>query len=157
VSYRPIIPMLIAGIMLAGCSSPGSASGGSQPSTAAPGTTVQAAGMGARAQSLHGYYLTKFITTVGNALPESSFCFQFKSSGTWSNNGSESFAGTYMLSQRQLFASAVWLPSPAVYLTVQGTIGDKRGSGHFIVSTGNGSISGGGTYTMKSAQNSSCS
>ncbi len=141
---------LTAALLLSGC-------GGAQPTSISSGTAVQPGTMDDRAQSLSRYYLTKFTTTVGNSLPESSFCFRFKANGTWRNSGSESFSGTYLTSGKELFASAVWLPSPAVYLAVQGSVNTKQGSGHFVVSGGNGSISGGGTYTMRAAQNSTCS
>jgi hypothetical protein len=49
---------------------------------------------------------------------------------------------------KELFASALWLPSPAVYLSMQGDVGANQGSGTFIVSGGNGHTSGGGTFTM---------
>ncbi len=68
----------------------------------------------------------------------------------WSNTaGSEIFSGTYPVSHKRLFASAVWLPSLAVFLTMQGPITAHKGSGYFIVQSGDGDISGGGTYTMK--------
>ncbi len=107
-------------------------------------------------ESLQGNYLAKFTTVVGNALPESSFCFDFKSSGNWSNTGSEGFSGTYLMSGKELFASALWLPSPAVYMNLQGSVSANQGSGTFIISSGNGDISGGGTFTMTGKQNKSC-
>jgi len=125
---------------LAGCA-------GAQPTISAQYSRTQPAARSSE-RSLHGYYLAKFITEVGSSLPESSFCFRFASSGSWSNTGSESFSGTYLLSGKQLFASAVWLPSPAVYLSLQGPVNARNGSGTFIVSGMNGYTSGGGTFTM---------
>jgi hypothetical protein len=124
--------------------------------TGAPSATVQPATHSGE-RSLHGYYLAKFTTVVGSSLPESSFCFRFKSSGKWSNTGSESFSGTYLTSGKELYASAVWLPSPAVYMSLQGSVNAKQGSGMFIISGVNGYISGGGTFTMTRERNIGCS
>lgn len=146
---RYAVSVCAAAAILAGC-------GGSQPMTSAPGTGVQSATRSAE-RSLKGYYLAKFTTEVGNSLPESSFCFRFKSSGSWSNTGSEDFNGTYLISGKELFASAVWLPSPAVYLSLQGSVNAKQGSGIFIISGVNGYVSGGGTFTMTGKQDKSCS
>lgn len=137
--------------LLAGC-------GASQPTTLAPSATVQSAVTSARPQAVSEYYLTKLSTRVGNSLPESSFCFRFKSNGRWRNEGggSESFSGTYLTSGKSLYATAVWLDSPAAYLTLQGSIGTGHDSGHFTVSLYNATISGGGTYTMEAEQSSNC-
>lgn len=141
-----------AAVMLVGC-------GGSQPMTGARSTGVQPATRSVE-QSLQGhyptkrYYLAKFITEVGNGLPESSFCFRFTPSGSWSNTGSENFNGTYLTSGKELFASAVWLPSPAVYLSLHGSVNANQGSGTFIVSNVYGDISGGGRFAMTRAQKS---
>ncbi len=105
-------------------------------------------------RSLQGYYLAEFTTEVGSGLPESSFCFRFKSSGSWSNTGSESFSGTYLTAGKELFASAVWFYSPVVYLSLQGSVNAKQGSGHFIISGVNGYTSGGGTFSMTRKQKS---
>jgi hypothetical protein len=145
---RHTLGLCVAAAMLAGC--------GSQPMTGAPSTGVQPATRSPE-QSLQGYYLAKFTTEVGNSLPESSFCFRFKASGSWFNAGSEGFHGTYLISGKELFASAVWLPSPAVYMGLQGSVNAKQGSGIFIVSGVNGYVSGGGTFTMRRKQNKSCS
>lgn len=154
-NYRSIIAAVAAGIALMACSTPGNESGGSGSAlTSARATTPSAQG---NVRSLQGYYLTKFSTVVGTHLPESSFCFAFRSSGSWSNTGSESFSGTYLMSRKELFASALWLPSPAVYMSLQGSVSANQGSGTFIVSGGNGDISGGGTFTMSGKQNKSCS
>jgi hypothetical protein len=108
-------------------------------------------------QSLRGYYLAQFTNVVGSGLPESSFCFRFMPSGAWSNIGSEGFTGTYLVSGKALYASAVWLPSPAVFMSLQGSVNAKQGSGTYIISGMNGSISGGGTFAMTRAQNAGCS
>jgi hypothetical protein len=60
------------------------------------------------------------------------------------------------MSRKELFASALWLPSPAVYMSLQGSVSAKEGSGTFIISSGNGDTSGGGTFIMTSKQNKSC-
>jgi hypothetical protein len=135
--------------LLAGC-------GGSQPMTGAPSTGVQPATRSA-ASSLQGYYLAKITTVVGNGLPGSSLCFRFKPSGRWSSSGSVSFNGTYLISGKDLFASAVWLPSPAVFLSFQGSVNAKQGSGKFTVSSTNAQVSGGGTFTLTGMQNKTCS
>jgi hypothetical protein len=44
-----------------------------------------------------------------------------------------------------------------VYLSLQGPVNAKQGSGHFIVSWMNGYVSGGGTFTMTGKQNKTCS
>ena len=153
--YRSLVAVLAATLILAACSAPGTGSGGSAP---APGSARLASpSRPVNVGALRGYYLAKFKTVVGNALPESSFCFGFKPSGSWSNTGSEGFSGTYLLSRKELYATALWLPSPAVYLNLQGTVNANQGSGTFIVSGGNGDISGGGTFTMSRKQNKSCS
>ena len=147
--FRRAFGACVAIGMLAAC-------GGSQPMTGAPSTGVQPATR-SQHQSLNGYYLTKFTTVVGYSLPGSSLCIRFKSSGSWSSSGSENFNGTYLTSGKELYASAVWLPSPAVYMSLQGSVNAKQGSGTFIVSGVNGYISGGGTFTMTGKQNKTCS
>jgi hypothetical protein len=148
ISSRFTLAASLAVVFLAAC-------GGSQPMTAAPTTAAQPATR-SQPQSVKGYYLATFTTQVGYSLPESSLCLRFKSSGSWSGiGGTESFSGTYLVSGKELFASAVWLPSPPVYLSLQGSIKAKQGSGDFIVLGVNGYISGGGTFTMTRAQ--SCS
>jgi hypothetical protein len=107
-------------------------------------------------RSLHGYYLATFTTEVGRSLPESTFCLRFKPSGSWSNTGSEGFNGTYLISGKELFASGIWLPSPAVYMSFQASVNAGQGSGKFIITNGNGGIFGGGTFTMRGKQNSGC-
>jgi hypothetical protein len=140
----------LAVLLLAAC-------GGSQLMTGASSVGIQPATRSAE-RSLKGYYLAKFTTEVGGSLPESSLCLRFKSSGSWSGiGGSESFSGTYLISGKELFASAVWLPSPPVYMSLQGSVDAKQGSGTFIVSGEQGYISGGGTFTMTREPSSSCS
>jgi hypothetical protein len=136
-----------AAAIFAGC-------GGSQTMTSAPSTGVQPATRAASASTLKGYYLAQFTTVVGNSLPGSSLCLRFKSSGSWS---STSFNGTYLTSGKKLFASGVWLPSPAVFMSFQGSVNAKQGSGTFITSDQNGDIYGGGTFTMTGKQNKTCS
>jgi hypothetical protein len=154
VNYRSTIAALGTAIVLAACSNPGNESGvsASTPAPARIATQLTHGNVG----SLQGYYLARFTTVVGNALPESSFCFGFMSSGSWSNTGSEAFSGTYLMSRKELFASGLWLPSPAVYMSLQGSVNAKQGSGTFIISGGNGDISGGGTLTMKGKRDKSC-
>ena len=77
--------------------------------------------------------------------PGSSLCFRFKPSGALVYAGSVSFNGTYLISGKDLFASAIWLPSPAVFLSFQGSVNAKQGSGKFTVSGTNADVSGGGT------------
>jgi hypothetical protein len=133
--------------MLAAC-------GGSQPMTGAPSMGVQSA---ARSQQkvLKGSYLATFTTVVGSG--PSSFCLRFMSSGSWSSSGDGGLSGTYLTSGKELYASAIWLASPAVILSLQGPIYKKQGSGTFILSDQNGNVNGGGTYTMKGEENKSCS
>jgi hypothetical protein len=141
---RRVLMITAALVLLVGC-------GGSQPITGPASAAAQLSTRSAD-RSLQGYYLARFTTVIGTALPESSFCFRFKSSGAWSNTGSETFAGTYLFTGKELFASALWLPSPAVYLSMQGDADANQGSGTFIVSGGNGSSSAGGTFTMTHKQ-----
>jgi hypothetical protein len=131
------------------------ACGGSQPMGGAPSTAVQPATRSLE-QSLHGYYLTKFTTVVGSS-PASSLCFRFMSSGRWYATGSPDFSGTYLSAGRDLFASAAWPASPVVYMSLQGSVNARQGSGEFIISGESGDTSGGGTFTMTREQNSNCS
>ncbi len=134
----------VAVALLAGC-------GGSQPTIGATSAGPQPATRPPE-RSLQGYYLAKFTTEVGSSLPESSLCIRFKSSGSWSSSGSESFNGTYLTAGKELFASGVWFYSPVVYLSLQGSVNAKQGSGHFIISWANGYTSGGGTFIMTRKQ-----
>jgi len=148
--FRHAFGICVAVAVLAGCG------GSQQPMAGAP----SAGGQPARRfqqQSLNGYYLTKFTTMAGSSLPESSLCIRFKSSGSWSSSGSETFNGTYLTAGKELFASGVWFYSPVVYLSLQGSVNAKQGSGHFIVSWVNAYVSGGGTFTMTGKQNKNCS
>jgi hypothetical protein len=129
--------------LLAGC-------GGSQPTTDAPSTGVQPATRSAE-RSLQGYYLATLTTQVGSGLPNPSLCIRFKQSGRWSSSGSENFNGTYLTSGKNLFASGVWLPSPAVYMYLAGSVDAKQGSGKFIIPGTSDYISGGGKFTMTRA------
>jgi hypothetical protein len=141
----------VAVALLAGC-------GGSQPVTdaaSASTTGVQSATRSAQ-ESLKGYYLAKFTTVVGSG-PPSSFCLKFTSSGSWVGIGGGGLSGTYLTSGKELFASAIWLASPVVFLSLQGSVNAKRGSGIFVLSDENGNVNGGGTYTMTGEQNKSCS
>jgi hypothetical protein len=117
----------------------------------APSTGVQPATR-SRQQSLKGYYLATLTTQVGGGLPNPSLCIRFTQSGSWSSSGSVNFNGTYLTSGKDLFASGVWLPSPAVFMSLQGSVNAKQGSGIFIISGVNGYLSGGGTFTMTRAQ-----
>jgi len=130
--------------MLAGC-------GGLQPMMRAPNAGVQPAAR-SQQQSLNGYYLAKITTVVGNGLPGSSLCFRFKPNGSWSSSGSASFTGTYLTSGKDLFAAAIWLPSPAVFLSFQGIVNAKQGSGKYTSGSQDAQVSGGGTFTMTAAQ-----
>jgi hypothetical protein len=147
--FRRAFGACVAIGMLAGC-------GGSQMTGAASASTtgVQSATRSAQ-KSLKGYYLATFTTVVGSG--PSSFCLAFTSSGSWSSSGGGGLSGTYLTSGKKLYASAIWLASPAVYLSLQGSIYKKQGSGTFILSDQNGNVNGGGTYTMKGEQNKSCS
>lgn len=136
--------------LLAGC-------GGSQPMTAAPSGGVQSATRSPQRPSLRGYYLAKLTTVVGNSLPGSSLCFRFKPNGSWSSSGSVSFTGTYLIARNDLFASALWLPSPAFFLSFEGSVNAKQGSGKYTYSGMNGQLYAGGTFTMTAKQSKSCS
>jgi hypothetical protein len=136
--------MIAALALTAGC-------GGSQQPMASAPTGVQSAAR-SQQQSLNGYYLAKITTVVGNGLPGSSLCFRFKPNGSWSSSGSASFTGTYLTSGKDLFAAAIWLPSPAVFLSFQGIVNAKQGSGKYTSGSQNAQVSGGGTFTLKAAQ-----
>ena len=148
IGSRFVLVPSVALVFLAAC-------GASQPMTPASSTQSQPATR-TPAQSLQRYYLAELTTVVGSGLPGSSLCIHFKPSGRWSSSGSENFNGTYLISGNDVFASGVWLPSPAVYMYLAGTIGAKRGSGKFIIPGTSTSISGGGTFTMTAKQNKSC-
>ncbi|HEX4013369.1 MAG TPA: hypothetical protein VHX17_05680 [Candidatus Cybelea sp.] len=136
-------------VLLAGC-------GASQPMASAQTTDEQPVARSS-GQSLQEYYLTKFTTLVGSNLPESTFCLRFRSSGHWSNIGSEDFKGTYLKAGKHLFAFGTWPASPDVFLSLQGSVNPKRGSGTFMISGFTGYASGGGTYVMTGKQNKTCS
>lgn len=136
-----------AAAMLAGC-------GGSQLTTSSPSTGVRSATRSPQ-KTLKGYYLATFTTVVGSG--PSSLCLRFMSPGNWSSTGSGGVNGTYLTSGKKLFASANWLPSPAVYLSLLGSVNATQGSGRFIVTDQNGDANGGGTFAMKGGQNKSCS
>ena len=119
--------------------------------TGAPSTGVQPATRSAE-RSLQGYYLGKFTTEVGNGLPFSSLCLKFTTSGTWSSTDNGGLNGTYLTSGKELFASAIGYWSPPVYMSLQGSVNAKQGSGEYIVSQTTGVIFSGGTFTMTRAQ-----
>lgn len=132
----------VAIALLTGC-------GRSQPMTGAPSTVVQPATRSPQ-KALKGYYLATFTTLVGSG--PSSLCLRFMPSGNWSSTGSGGVNGTYLTSGKKFFASANWLPSPAVYLSLLGSVNAQQGSGTFIVIAQNGDANGGGTFTMTRAQ-----
>ena len=139
-----------ASFLLAGC-------GGSQPMTGSPAVTAaRSASRVAERSSLDGYYSATLTTIVGNGIPGASLCFRFKPNGTWSSSGSVSFTGTYLVSGSDFFASAVWLPSPPVFLSFEGSVNAKHGFGKFANSSVAGQVSGGGTFTMIRNQNKGC-
>jgi hypothetical protein len=146
-SSRFAFGAFLAAVFLAAC--------GGQPGTGAPSTAVQPATRSLE-RSLHGYYLTKFTTVVGRS-PAPSLCFRFMSSGRWYSTGTPDFSGTYLSDGKELFASAAWPSSPVVYMSLQGSVNAKQGSGQFIVSGEAGNTTGGGTFTMTREQGSSCS
>jgi hypothetical protein len=144
---RDALGICAATILLAAC-------GGSQSPVASP--VLAGSGLAAPSvRSPHGYYLAKFTTVVGSS-PASSFCFRFMPSGRWNSTGSVYFSGTYLSAGRELFASAIWTPSPAVYLSLQGSVNAGQGSGEFIFSGEAANTTGGGTFTMTHKQNSDC-
>jgi hypothetical protein len=146
-NFRRAFGACVAVGMLAGC-------GGSQQPMAGAPSAVGRPAMRSGEGSLQGYYLAQFTTEVGSGLPNPSLCIRFKQSGSWSSSGGENFNGTYLTSGKNLFASGVWLPSPAVYMYWAGSVNAKQGSGKFII-PGSGDlahISGGGTFTMTRAQ-----
>jgi hypothetical protein len=144
-SSRHALTTCIAAALLTAC-------GGSQP-VGEPSARVQPATRSA-GKALKGYYLATFTTLVGSG--PSSFCLRFMPSGSWSSTGSGGLSGTYLTSGKGLYASALWLPSPAVILSLQGSVDAKQGSGTFIVSVPNGNLNGGGTFVMTSKQDKHC-
>jgi hypothetical protein len=141
-----------AGALFAGC-------GGSQPPIGTPGTIAQsraAATHAGRDVSLRGYYLAKFTTVVGSGLPFSSLCLKFTTSGTWSSTDNGGLKGTYLISGKELFASALAYWSPPVYMTLEGSVNAKQGSGEYIVGQTTGVMFSGGTFTMTRKQNKTC-
>lgn len=110
-----------------------------------------------RDEAIHGYYLAKFTTVVGSGLPFASLCLKFAASGAWSSTDNGGLKGTYLTSGTELFASAIGYWSPPVYMTLQGTVNAKHGSGDYIVSQTTGVIFSGGTFTMTGKQNKNCS
>jgi hypothetical protein len=140
----------LAAISLVAC-------GASQPTGAAPGTAAVQPAARSLERSLNGYYLAQFTTVVGRS-PAPSLCFRFMSSGRWySTSTLVDFSGTYLIAGKELFASAVWPASAALYMTLQGPVNAKHGSGEFIITNDGGDVYGGGTYTMAGKQNSTCS
>lgn len=125
-----------AAALLAGC-------GGSQPMASAPSAGDQP-GTHSRQQSFHGYYLAKFTTVVGSGLPLSSLCLKFTTSGAWSSTDNGGLKGTYLISGKELFATAIGYWSPPVYLTLQGSVKAQQGSGEYIVGQTTGVIFSGG-------------
>jgi len=133
------------------------ACGGSPAIGVAPSTAAVQPATRSFERHVNEYYLARFTTVVGRS-PASSLCFRFISSGRWNSTGTlVEFYGTYRIAGKELFASAVWPASAALYLTLQGPINAKQGSGEFIISNDGGDITAGGTYVMTSDQNSSCS
>jgi len=144
--FRRAFGACVAVGMLAGC-------GGSQPMTSAAAGAQSATRSPQKA--LKGYYLATFTTVVGSG-PPSAFCLRFTSSGSWSSAEGGGVSGTYLTSGKELFASANWLASPAVYLILQGAANAKQGSGTFMFTDQNGDANGGGTFTMTGKQNKTC-
>lgn len=142
--------------LLAACGALRQAQDDTQPMARAPGAGAQSA-MHSGQQSFHGRYLAKFTTVVGSGLPFSSLCLKFTTSGTWSSPNNGGLKGTYLISGTDLFASAIGYWSPPVYMTLQGSVNAKQGSGEYIVSQTTGVIFSGGTYTMTRMQNKNCS
>lgn len=147
---REALGVCAAVTILAGCGGPQQMTGAASAST----TGIQSATRSAQ-KSLKGYYLAKFTTVVGSG--PTSFCLKFTSSGTWLSSGGGGLNGTFLTSGKELYASAIWLASPAVFLSLQGPVNAKQGSGIFILTDENGDVNGGGTYTMTGEQNKSCS
>lgn len=144
--------IIIAAALLAACR-------GTQPAMGVPGAMPQSAPSASHAsrdEVLHGYYLAKFTTVVGSGLPFSSLCLKFAASGAWSSTDNGGLKGTYLISGRELFASAIGYWSPPVYMTLQGTVNAKHGSGDYIVNQTTGVIFSGGTFTMTGKQNKNC-
>jgi hypothetical protein len=147
-SSRFALTAFLAVLFLGAC-------GGSQPTGGAPSAPVQPAAR-SLTRSLNGYYLAKFTTVVGTS-PSASLCFRFLPSGRWYSTGTlAEYYGTYLIAGKVLYASAVWPASAALYLTLQGPVNAKKGSGEFIVANDGGDVYGGGTYTMVGKQNSTC-
>jgi len=142
--FRRAFGACVAIGMLAACR-------GSQPMMSAPSAGVQPATRSPE-RSLQGYYLAELTTEVGSGLPNPSLCIRFKQSGSWSSSGSENFNGRYLTSGKNLFASGVWLPSPAVSMYLAGSVDAKQGSGKFIIPGTSDYISGGGKFTMTRAR-----
>jgi hypothetical protein len=138
----------LAVVFLAAC-------GGSQPGTGAPSAAFQPAARLSE-ESFRGYYSATFTDVVGSTLPFSSLCLQFKPSGAWQSVPSNSFSnGTYLLSGNELFASAQAPWSPVGYVSLQGSVNAKQGSGNYIVQF-SGAIYSGGTFTMTRAGEKHC-
>jgi len=155
---RDALGICAATILLAACGALPLSSSKGQDDTQSPIASAVPAGSGLAAlsaRSPHGYYLAKFTTVVGTS-PASSFCFRFMPSGRWNSTGSVYFSGTYLSAGRELFASAVWTPSPAVFMSLQGSVNAGQGSGTFIISEESAITTGGGTFTMTHKQNSNC-
>ena len=149
-SSRFALAASLAALFLAAC-------GGSQPMGSAPSTAAAQTAMRSAKRSLNGYYLAKLTAVVGRS-PASLLCLRFMSSGNWNSTGTVvDFYGTYDIAGKTLYASAAWFASPASYMTLQGPMNAKQGSGGFIVLNESGYISAGGTYTLAENQNSTCS
>ena len=150
IGSRFVLAASLAALFLSAC-------GGSQSTGSAPNTAAVQAATRPLERSLNGYYLAQFTKVVGTN-PAPSLCLRFMSSGRWySTSTLVNYMGTYLIAGKELFASAVWPASAALYLTLQGPINAKQGSGEFIISNDGGDITAGGTYVMTGDQNSTCS
>ena len=119
------------------------------------GLTLQPPGSPER--PFNRYYLAEFNTKVGSGLPSPALCLLFTASGNWSAIHNDGLNGTYLLSGRELFATALGDWSPRVYMSLHGVITAKQGSGTYIVSQKNGDVFSGGTFVLIREYSSGCS
>lgn len=121
--------------------------------TGAASATVQPATHSREQSFIQAFYLAKFTNDVGYPFPFSTLCLRFKPSGVWLTvPGNPAFMGTYLISGKSLFASALAPWSPIYYASLQGLINAEQGSGHYVITAPNGNIYDGGTFTMTRAQ-----
>jgi hypothetical protein len=106
--------------------------------------------------SFNRYYLIEFLSEVGSTVTPV-MCANFTSAGSWASPRTFGFSGTYLTSGKDIFASGVFQTSPQAYVSLQGAVNKKGGSGTYTFIDNNGNLYGGGKFTMLREYSSGCS